>query len=93
MATTTDREPSAGLPPTRPFTCSWPKGCPKVSELWACPIFPPSTYFQLTKADCTLGRVSTANQTFRDITGYTRTKDHTAAFTWAVLRALYNEAH
>lgn len=51
MATTTDREPSAGLPPTRPFTCSWPKGCPKVSELWACPIFPTSTYVQLTKAD------------------------------------------
>lgn len=29
MAAIADREPSAGLQPTRPFTCSWPKGCPK----------------------------------------------------------------
>lgn len=93
MATKTEREPSAGLPATRPFTCSWPKGCPKVSKFWAYAFFISSTYVQLTKADFTLNRVSTESQTSRDITGYTRTKDHTAAFIWVVLRALYNEAH
>lgn len=42
MAAISDREPSAGLPATRPFTCSWPKGCPKVSEFWAyASFFPP----------------------------------------------------
>jgi hypothetical protein len=29
MANAADRETSAGFQPTRPFTCTWPKGCPK----------------------------------------------------------------
>lgn len=44
MAAIADREPSAGLQPTRPFTCSWPKGCPKVSLLIpSCHFSPPPT--------------------------------------------------
>ena len=31
MTTISDREASAGFQSARPFTCSWPKGCPKVN--------------------------------------------------------------